>query len=187
MGIGYDYVEVDLMSGEHKTPEHFQRHPLGKVPTLTHGEHTLFESNAICCYLANVEESPLYPSTSQIDRAKIEQWLSFFSHHLGRWINDYAFEKFIKKQLGFGESNQEIKDKALGFIEVQLPCINQHLEKNAYFLGENISIADYVIFAYFVNAELAGLSLTDTPAIKQWYQQLQASDVVQRAQKKLTQ
>ncbi len=185
LGIDYDYVEMNLAIGEHKTPEHLNRHPLGKLPTLTHDDETLFESNAICSYLAAVENSPLYPINNRLYCARIDQWMNFFTNHLGRWLNNYAFEKVAKSQLGLGEPNQAIMEEAYGFIQQQLPCIHEQLQAGPYFLGEVPSIADYVAFAYFENAEKAGLSLSDYPAIQAWYNAIKASDIIKRAHQKL--
>ncbi|MDH3376086.1 MAG: glutathione S-transferase N-terminal domain-containing protein [Gammaproteobacteria bacterium] len=46
LGIDFKYTNLDLSKGEHKSPEHLARHPLGKIPTLTHDGETLFESGA---------------------------------------------------------------------------------------------------------------------------------------------
>lgn len=185
LGIDYDYIPMNLAKSEHKTPEHFKRHPLGKLPTLTHNNETLFESNAICCYLANVENSQLYPSDNKLYRARIDQWLAFFTNHLGRWLNNYAFEKVAKEKFGLGEPNKELEKEAHYFILEQLPCVNEQLSQNRYFLGTQLSIADYVAFAYFENAEMAELSLNDFPAVAAWYRALKSSDVIQRSHEKL--
>lgn len=184
LGIDYRYIPMNLAAGEHKTPEHIKRHPLGKLPTLTRNGESLFESNAICCYLANVENSALYPQDKWY-RARIDQWLAFFTNHLGRWLNSYAFEKVAKEKFGLGEPNKVVEKEAFDFIQQQLPCVNEVLSNHSYFLGEQLSIADYVAFAYFENAEMAELSLRDFPAVVAWYERLKSSDIIKRGQQKL--
>ena len=50
--IDYEMVELDLMSGEHKTPEFLQKNPHGRVPVLETDEGVfLSEAIAICRYL----------------------------------------------------------------------------------------------------------------------------------------
>ena len=53
LGISYEINEVNLKLGEGQSPEHLKLHPAGKVPVITDGDFTLFESNAICRYLAS--------------------------------------------------------------------------------------------------------------------------------------
>lgn len=185
LGIDYEFIAMDLFKGEHKTPEHLKRHPLGKLPTLTHDGKTLFESNAICTYLADLEESPLYSPNDKYQRAQIDQWMLFFTNHLGRWLNNYAFEKVAKEKYGLGTPNKETQDEAHKFILEQLPVIEVQLNKHDYLVSDEVSIADYVAFAYFENAALAELSLDDFPALTKWYRGLESSDPIRQGHHRL--
>jgi len=62
IGVDYEYKKMDVQSGEHKTEEFLKMNPVGKVPVLKHNDFSLFESGAICRYVANVEGSDLYPT-----------------------------------------------------------------------------------------------------------------------------
>lgn len=53
-------------------------HPLGEVPVLVDGELTLFESPAMCLYLADrFPEKKLAPALDSPDRGPYLQWLLF--------------------------------------------------------------------------------------------------------------
>jgi glutathione S-transferase len=183
LGIDYEYISVDLTKGENKTPEHLKRHPLGKLPTLTHDEKTLFESNVICTYLASVENSKFYPQDN-FARAQVDQWLAFFTNHIGRWITTYVFEAVFKEKFGLGEPSQAVQDEAVGFIQQQLPCIEDQIIKHRFLTGTK-SVADYVAYAYFELTELVNYPLNESPALYQWYTSIKAETAIQRAQKKL--
>ena len=49
--VDYDLVDVDMMSGEHRSPTHLQRHPFGKIPAFEHNGFPIYESNAIVHYI----------------------------------------------------------------------------------------------------------------------------------------
>ena len=66
--LDYDYIQLSPANGEHKSPEHLQRHPLGEIPAIEHNGKMLFESNAICRYLAVLKESSLH---TEIGRAHV--------------------------------------------------------------------------------------------------------------------
>lgn len=183
--LDYEFVPVDLASAGHKSPEHMKRHPFGKIPTLTHNNRSLFESNAICAYLASVENSGLYPLDDMWQKALVDQWTLFFTNHLGRHLNTYAFEKAAKVKYGFGTPDEILQAEALEFMLQQLPVVNDHIEKNTWFLENTISIADYVAFAYFETTEMAEFSLGDYPAIETWYNNIKGSDAVKAACKKI--
>jgi len=74
LGIDYEFRYVDLFKGENRTGEFRELTPAGKVPVLQVGNQSLFESGAICRYLANAEQSPLYPAAA-LERAWVDQWM----------------------------------------------------------------------------------------------------------------
>ena len=81
--VPYDLVRVDMAAGDHKFPEHLARHPLGKVPVLEDGQVTLFETGAICMYLADkYEEKGLAPRIGHSARGPYLQWMFFASTEL---------------------------------------------------------------------------------------------------------
>ena len=61
LGLDYELQPVNLLEGEQRSPEFLDLNPVGKVPVMQDGEFTLFESMAISKYLANKENSSLYP------------------------------------------------------------------------------------------------------------------------------
>ena len=61
LGLDVEYHNLDLTKGEHKSPEYLEVNPLGKVPAIDDDGFYLFESNAICRYMANKSDSDLYP------------------------------------------------------------------------------------------------------------------------------
>lgn len=184
LGVDYDYVEMIAAKGELKTPEHFKRHPLGKVPTLEHDDKAIFESNTICKYMAQVEGSELLP-TSAYEGALVDQWLNFFTNHLGRWFTVCFFEKHIRALVGGGDPNEANLEEANGFILQMLPAIEKHLQAQPYFAGENLSVADYVAFAYFEAGEQSDISFADYPAVEKWYRGMQAREEIALAKKKM--
>lgn len=181
LGADYEFIPVDFSKAEHKSPEHKRRHPLGKVPTLTHNGKSLFESNAICSYMARDSQSSLYPAKDIWKSSQVDQWLAFFTNHLGRWLATYWFETFAKTKYGFGTPNEKTRNEAKEFVVQQMPVINEHLANNTFFLKDDISIADYAAFAYFEHCEPSDISLDDFSALKEWYVNLNNSDVIDNA------
>lgn len=39
----YQLIEIDILKGDHKSPEHLARHPFGRVPAFEHDGFTLYE------------------------------------------------------------------------------------------------------------------------------------------------
>ena len=74
--LDVDYVLVDLTKGVHRTPEFLTINPNGKLPTMVDAGRTLWESNAILCYLAKKAGSEMWPADDEqkIDAIKWMTW-----------------------------------------------------------------------------------------------------------------
>src|SRR5204862_5443241 len=57
LGIDTTLRVVDLIKGDQKSPEYAALNPNMRMPTLKDGEYVMWESNAICQYLASKEPS----------------------------------------------------------------------------------------------------------------------------------
>ena len=52
LGVAYEFVRLDMETGEHRQPEFLTINPMGKVPAIVDGGFQLWESGAILLYLA---------------------------------------------------------------------------------------------------------------------------------------
>jgi len=74
-GMPYEYIPLDILSGETRTPQFLAMNPNGRIPLLQLSDGSfLAESNAILFYLA--QGSTLWPATV-LDQAKALQWMFF--------------------------------------------------------------------------------------------------------------
>ncbi len=71
---------VDIRKGEQNRPEYRRLNPMGKVPTLTDGDVVVWESGAICAYLADrYPQAGLAPAIDDVRRGAYLRWLFFAS------------------------------------------------------------------------------------------------------------
>lgn len=177
LGLDFEYIKLNPTKGEHKAPDYMKIHPLGKVPALEHNGKYLFESGAICRYLANISESSLYPK-EHFRRALVDQWMDYFTAHLGRWLGAVYFERVIRPMANLGEPNQGSIDEALEFIQQQAQVVDNALSGNSYLLGEEISVADYFGFAYFETTEQSNVEVDQFPHVQDWFRRINRSSAV---------
>ena len=53
LDLPYDWVEIDILKGESRTPDFLAMNPMGQVPTVVLDDgRTLAQSNAVLLYLA---------------------------------------------------------------------------------------------------------------------------------------
>lgn len=180
LGLDYEFVMLDAQQGQHKTPEHIRRHPLGKVPALEHDGSYLFESAAICRYLAVISGSPMYAGTP-LQRATIDQWVDMIGYHAGRWLAAYFWEEVIKPQYMKQPTDPEALKEAAGFLEAQLPAINRQLGEYRFLASDQLSIADTFAASYFTITEKTSASIGTYTNISRWYEDVTTRPAFSRA------
>ena len=156
---------VDLMKGEHKTPEFVALNPNGKVPVLVDGDTKLWESNAIIQYLST--DSPLWPPNKS--RYDIARWQFWGLAHWSPAIGKVVYERIVKPMVGAGEPDEAVIAQGTRDFERFAAVLDGHLERRDYLVGESFSLADIAVAADLSYAGPAGLSLDSFPNVARWY------------------
>ena len=184
LGVDFEYVFVNLMTGENRSESFRAMTPVGKVPVLEHDGEFLFESGAICRYVASTEHSPLFPA-DKLERARVDQWMTFFTCHPGRWLTEIYFEKVIKPAANLGETNLEACEKAEKFAHQQLKLLDRWFQHHSWLANDAPSIAEPFALAYLEQAHAIGFPLDHHPRVKAWFDQLEARDSTLRARSRV--
>jgi glutathione S-transferase len=180
----FEFHFVNLAAGEQNSDEFAAKTPVGKVPVLEHDGEYLFESGAICRYVANVTDSPLYPA-DKLQRARVDQWMDFFTCHLGRWFTKLFFETVIKPKFNLGEPDAAGIAEADKFARVQLKMLDAQLEKSHWLANDALSIADLFAFAYIEQHRAIDFSLEDYPNVKAWLKRVDSRESIANARARL--
>lgn len=169
LALPYQWVNVDILAGDTKSPSFLAMNPTGKIPLLALDDgRFLSESNAILNYLA--AGSALYPS-DVFSQAKIQQWQFFEQYSHEPYI---AVARFIAKYLNMpDERREEFASKQLGGHQA-LAVMEQALADSPFLLGEQFTTADISLFAYTHVAEEGGFDLSLYPNIGAWLARIQA-------------
>jgi glutathione S-transferase len=77
LGVPYERVDAGMNFGIVDTPEYRKLNPNSRVPTIEDGDYVLWESHAICRYLAmQYGGEAIYPKDPKA-RASIDRWLDW--------------------------------------------------------------------------------------------------------------
>ncbi|BAY25558.1 glutathione S-transferase domain-containing protein [Calothrix sp. NIES-2100] len=150
LGIPYEFVLLDMQSGEHLQPEYLKINPMGKVPAIVDGDFQIWESGAILLYLADkYSKTPL----SLEERGVLSQWVLFANATLGPGI--------------FGEENREREMPRL------LTPLNNIFEQQPFLLGNEFSVADVAVGSVLSYISLLlKLDLSSYPAVSDYIKRI---------------
>ena len=143
IGVPYELQRLDLGAGDQKRPEYLAINPNGTVPTLVDGELTLFESAAICAYLADrFPEAQLAPLLGTPDRGRYYQWMHYSMTAIDMPVISIFHHTLFKPEheriAAIAEENRER-------LATALLVVDRALVGKAYILGHRFSAADIMM------------------------------------------
>lgn len=134
-----EFAMLDIMKGEHMTPEFLKKNPFHLIPTLEEADgFTLGESCTILRYLATKYNPALYPADAKL-RARIDSAMDAFATTVyGPW------KEPVYAVMGFGAPPADGK-KAAEELKVVLDAFATAFvgKEGKYICGDVLTIADY--------------------------------------------
>ena len=165
-----EIINIDLMSGEHKTPEYRAIAPNSRIPALELDDGTvIMESTAICRYLESLYPEPNLFGESAIEIASIEMWQA-------RIYNELMIPLAMAfRHLHPGMSNMEIQNKDFGETQKSigiksLKYFDTVLSESKFVADDRFTFADIQMITttdFFI--DLNRLSMGDYPEIKRHF------------------
>ncbi len=153
LNVPYEVETISFSAEFRESPEWRKINPVGKVPAMTDGELTLFESGAMVQYILDrYGEGKLQPKSATPEHALYLQWSWFaeatFARPLGEIVNHTRV---------FGESG--VSEKAIEEMRTRsglcLKAVDDAITDNEYIAGE-FSAADIMLgYSIFLCERLA--------------------------------
>ncbi|PQE24526.1 Glutathione S-transferase protein [Rutstroemia sp. NJR-2017a WRK4] len=178
----FELVKINLYEKEQKKPSYLALQPWGKLPLLDDDGYLVYESRAICKYLAlkfHEKNTTLMPSLDDLkayglfeQACSIE--LSYFEvPAFGLW-----FEQFIKPMRGLGATDEAIVNQHVTSLDTNLAVYEKILSKQKYLAGDEFTLADLYHLPHGVKAaplKLQGV-VDKYPHVADWFQRIQERD-----------
>lgn len=175
LGTPYQIVPVDMSPEYRASAEWRKLNPVGKVPVMSDGELTIFESGAMLQYvLDKYGDGRLQPRPGSNEHGMFLQWVWFaeatFSRPLGEIVNHNR--EFAKEPL------PHIIDEMKARARLCAQTLDAALGDKSWILGETFSAADIMLgltlrsYERLMNEDFPGnvapywARLTDRPAYK---------------------
>ena len=166
LNLEYEWVRVDLMKGEHKSPEYLAKNPFGQVPFLVDGETQLADAQAILVYLARQYGGEKWLPLDALSLAQIIRWLSTAAGEVRQGPENARLYYLF----GAGTNiNIERATQKSTFILTQL---DQHLSDRTWLEFDHPTIADVAIYPYIALARDGKIDLDAYPHVLNWIERV---------------
>ena len=167
-GLPYTLHQIDIHKGDQKTAVYEKINPHRKIPALVDSEGpggkpaTLFESGAICFYLA--EKVGRFLSKPE-DRPNVLKWAIY---HVATMLPTIVLLREAH--------DLSIEERCKGILDV----MNRHLAGRDWF-AEEYSIADIIPFTRIEQISHERIKVSDYPNLAAWLARVAARPAVKKA------
>jgi glutathione S-transferase len=173
--VAYELVPVDIFKPRGPPPEHYARHPFGKIPAFEHAGFRLYEAGAITRYVDEAFPGPRLQPEHPRARAGMNQIISILDSYAYRaLVWDIYVERVSRPASGAAPDEQRIA-ASLPRAEVCLAVISGLMDEAPWLAGKSISLADLHAAPMFAVFRLApeGQRLLDAEAgLRPWWERI---------------
>ena len=167
-------LNVEVIKADTRSPGFLAINPKGYIPVLQldNGQH-LTEGVAIVQYLADQKpEAGLAPKNGTLERYRLQEWLNYIATEMHK-----GFSPLFRKP------EPAVRQQLLEGLEKKFAFLAQHLEKNAFMMGERFTVADAYLFTVLTWTKSLAIDLAPFTALKAWFDKVAARPSVVEAQK----
>jgi glutathione S-transferase len=162
-GITIPIEQVDLVTGQNRTPDFLAKNPSGGLPVLELDDGGyLAESIAICRYLEALHPEPRLMGVDARNQAAVEMWTRRMEFELfgpiARVIQNThpMFKGRIKQFSDYGDAQREV-------VNARLQRMDRELNE-PFIAGERFTVADITAFAA-ISFGVAMINLAIDPSL----------------------
>ena len=141
LDVPFESVQINLLRGDHQTPEYLAINPAGRLPTLVDGSFVLTESVAIVVYLAEkYPEKELLPKELKL-RAEVNRWMLFIVTELEQPLWRIARHTFLYPNEQRLPADADI---ARSEFRAMAAVLERHMRGRAFLVGDRVSVGDFI-------------------------------------------
>jgi len=178
IGAPFELALVDRKADAQKSSGYLKLNPAGRIPTLVDGDTVLFESPAICLYLAEQHmDAGLAPAPGSPHRAKFLQWLMYLTNTLQA---DYMVYCYPAKHTADAAGAKAVKAAHGDRVAANLKILDEALAGHTYLVGDTVTICDYFLLMLCIWASDMPTPPQSFPHLGAYLKRLARQDVVNR-------
>ena len=158
-GVSVPKEQVNIISGENRTPEFLKKNPLGGLPVLEldDGSH-LTESLAIIEYFEELHPNPPMIGTTPLERARVRALERMIDIGVLMRVGT-IFQNTHPFMAGRIKQSADAAENARTQMAGTLKVVDEKIGKHAFAAGERPTIADCTLLAALDFADFAGVQI----------------------------
>jgi len=171
LGLEFEPIPVDLTKRQQRQAWFLEINPCGRVPVLTDGDVTLWESHAILSYLG--DKTGRLWRTTPAGRADALRWLFFLSGHISPPAAELTFNRIAVKFTG-----DQPDEAAIARGERALPgvmrVLDGQLERGKWMLGDEFTLLECAYGPVLNVIEKAGFGYGAFPNVGRYLKEIRS-------------
>ena len=161
-GVAYDSVDVSLLNGDQRSPEHLARNPQGFVPVLDVGEGVLTQSLAILDYLDAKHPEPRFVPADPLARSRTLAMALTVACDIHP-LNNLRVLNHLKRELSIEEETRN--DGYRHWVVQGFDALEQMAGEGPFLGGDAPDMADICLVPQLFNARRFEVDLTPYPKL----------------------
>jgi glutathione S-transferase len=145
-GVSFRHVETNIFLGGDTEEKYSTLNPFKKIPTLIHGEFSLYEVSAISSYIDEVFSVKELQPASPRHKARMNQIISVMdSYAYQPMVWGIYVECSVKPSKG-EQPDKTLVNKSIEEAKTCLDVLTTFLAEKSYFIGDKPSLADCHVY-----------------------------------------
>ncbi len=167
IGLEHRRVDVGGAFGGNDSAEFLAKNPNGLVPVLEDGALTMFESNAILRYLADVYGDDMLWPPDPAARAKVDQWMewsktSVYRHLIGSVFRALIWTRAADRDLAGLARDVDAANRLMAIADRQIG-------KRIGLAGDRLTLADFSFGVQLYRYFTLDCERPDLPNLQRYY------------------
>lgn len=179
VGCDFELALVDRKQERQKSAEYLRLNPNGRIPVLVSGELVLFESAAICLYIADLyPEARLAPPPRTAARAHFYKWLMFLTNTVQPAYMAFRYPEHYTTE---ASQHEGVRQAAVAQGTRAFRVLEDALSQGPFLLGADYSACDAYLYMLVWWAQRLAEPPSQLPNVRRCVQHVAARPATRRA------
>ena len=181
--VPYRLEELEIFGPGGVPTFHKKRHPFGRIPVLSHGDLSIYETAAICRYVDEAFPGPSLQPPTPSGRARMAQIIGLLDSYSYRPMVWGVFVQRVRIPMTGGATDEPLVAKSLEQARTALEALAALAGDSPFLAGTSLSLADlhaYPMLRYLSLAPEGEAAIGEHRTVVEWLARLGTRTSVQR-------